>query len=90
MLAFKCLHELATAPAVPAVTRRWFRFAVVVVVGVLAGSGIFQIRSYYQDPYFDSGLSPQSNWRVLSAGLARIIRFGDVVLMRRISCRNGR
>lgn len=50
------------------------------VFAVMVASGVFQVRSYRQNPYFDSGLSPAGNWRALSAGLVRLLRPGDVVL----------
>jgi len=79
-LAFKCLHDLATTPAVPAAARRWLKSAVAIVLAVLVANGIFQTWSYHRDPYADSGLNPENNWRVLSAELARVIQPGDVVL----------
>jgi hypothetical protein len=48
---------------------------------VLAASAVYQTRSYYRDPYLDTSMSAVSNWRVLSAELARFLRPGDMVVM---------
>lgn len=69
-LAFKHLHDRADGwrPA---------RLATLAALGVALVSAVYQVRSYQRNPMFDTGLSPQINWRTLTAELARHLRPGD-------------
>lgn len=56
------------------------------LTGVLAGACVllaasvgYQIRSYWQDPYFDTGTSAVSNWNNLSAAVRRLVQPDDVI-----------
>jgi len=80
VLAFKCLHDRATSPALPPATRRGWRIAVGACLAVLLAGGGFQTWSYHRNPYFDTGLSPRENWRVIGSALVPVLQPGDVVL----------
>ncbi len=45
------------------------------------GSAVFQIRSYYRDPYLDTGYNSVSNWQTWTRDLARVLQPDDVLLM---------
>lgn len=80
-LAFLALYEVATTAALPALGQRRWRIATRTTFGVMLVSTFLQVRSYWVNPYLDCGLSRESNWRVISAGLAREVKPGDAVLM---------
>ena len=60
------------------------RFGLTALLGVVATTTVFastvQIRSYYRDPYLDTGFSRISNWRIWTRELARVVQDGDVVI----------
>jgi len=79
-LSFRYLWELSVAGG-----SRWAQRSLVLVAGtlgvVLASSAVFQTRSFYRNPFLDTGLNRISNWSNLGAGLSRILRPGDAVVM---------
>ncbi len=79
-LAFKYLHDLGSTPALAPAPRRGLQVFAGAILAVAVTSGIYQTRSYYRNPYVDSGLSAICNWRTVSAALAREIEPGDLVL----------
>lgn len=79
-LAVKHLHDLSSAAPVARRTRLFLRGALAAIIGVLLVSACFQVRSYYRDPLFDTGLSRASNWRTLAAEISRVTRPDDVLL----------
>jgi hypothetical protein len=80
-LAFRAMLDTARSPALPATTRRRWRLAASAAFAVMLVSAFLQVRSYRHNPYLDTGLSPDSNWRVISGGLARLTQPGDTILM---------
>lgn len=79
-LAFKYLCDLRAVTVGGTMVRRALSTAVVVLAGLMIASGIYQTRSYYRDPYLDTGQNSVSNWRTWAAALARVIQPDDVVL----------
>ena len=79
-LGFKTIYDQAGVEGLSRPVRLGWQFAAGTVFAVMVASGVFQVRSYRQNPYFDSGLSPAGNWRALSAALVRLLRPDDVVL----------
>jgi hypothetical protein len=69
-LAFKHLHDLAPV-------RRGARIAVRAALAIATLSAVYQLRSYHQNPLFDTGQTPQSNWRTVTAELATNLLPGD-------------
>lgn len=80
-LAFRYLSELRTTATAPAGLRRGAGFALGALGALALATAIFQVRSFRQDPYLDTGLSPQDNWRTLAAGLDRVVQPGDTILV---------
>ena len=80
-LGFKSLDDLRVSPASSHRTRGIMRAVVGAMVALALFTGIFQARSYYKFPLVDTGVSEQSNWRTLSAELARNLQPGDVVVI---------
>ncbi len=80
VLAFKALYDCATAGRLPTYGRLACQIGTGAAFAVMIVSAIFQVRSYHHDPYLDSGLSQDDNWRVLNAGLFRVLKPGDVLL----------
>ncbi|RFC44845.1 MAG: hypothetical protein DUW69_001936 [Verrucomicrobia bacterium] len=79
-LAFKYLCDLRAGMAVGTAVRSTLTVVVTALAALMIASGIYQTRSYYRDPYMDTGLSAASNWRTWATGLAHIIQPDDVVL----------
>lgn len=79
-LAFKYLYDLSFSNEVLSWTRPSLKALVGVVLTVTVASGIYQTRSYYQNPYFDTGMSRECNWRTVAAAMSHIVMPGDVVL----------
>jgi len=79
-LCFNGLWRRATDRTLPARAQRAWRVVASVVLAMTIGASGFQIRSYYLDPYLDSGLTETFSWRLLSAGLSHVIQPGDTVL----------
>ncbi|MDI1334742.1 MAG: hypothetical protein PSU94_01035 [Lacunisphaera sp.] len=77
-LAFRYLWELRGAAAGWA---RRLTLATGALAAVLAISAVYQIRSFRQDPFLDTGLNTVSNWRNVGAELARFLGPRDVVVM---------
>lgn len=79
-LGFKYLDDLRCAGT----GATWIRWSLTAAVGAIAAvavvSGIFQTRSYYQDPTLDTGISRTSNWRTLCTALAPLIKADDIVI----------
>lgn len=80
-LVVRQLWELRNAAAADGVVRRGSALALGALAIVLTASAVYQTHSYYRNPYLDTGLSPASNWRNLSAQLAGFLRPQDVVAM---------
>ena len=80
-LSFNFLHTLWAARATSLWIHRSLTAAVGVILAMMVSSGIYQTRSYYQDPLFDTGLSPASNWRVWARELSRVVQPDDVVIL---------
>lgn len=78
-LSFRYLWELR-ATVVASWVRRGLSLATVALVGVLAASAVYQVRSFRADPYLDTSQNPVINWRNLAAALIRVVRPGDVVV----------
>jgi len=74
-LAFRTIHTARDTGLRPA--RR--RAVLVGASALLVVSGLYQLRSFHRDPYFDTSLSPGSDWRVGTAALAPLLRPGDVL-----------
>ena len=79
-LSFRYLWELRAVFSAGWV-HRGLTIAAGTVAAVLAVSTVYQIRSYRADPYLDTGLSHNANFRNLAAALVRLIRPGDTVVM---------
>ena len=79
-MAVRFLHALAESSEFKPAFRRILRTSLVAVLATLLVSSLYQIRSYYRDPYFDTSLSRSSNWRVLATEIARVLRPDDVLL----------
>ena len=79
-LVFKELSDLRSSPQFSIWTRRALTTAVAALLTVMVASGIFQISSYARDPYLDTGMSPTSNWRNVTAAMAGLGQPGDVIL----------
>lgn len=70
-LAFRALYRIPHWSA---------RLVLVAATLLLATSAVYQVRSYYRDPYFDTSLSRTFDWRVGSDLLATVLTSDDVVL----------
>ncbi|MBX3750670.1 MAG: hypothetical protein KF897_11335 [Opitutaceae bacterium] len=79
-LGVRHLHELSLASGLASRARRTLRGAVGLIVAVMAGSAVYQVASYYHDPFLDTGLSRESNWRILARELSLVLEPDDVVL----------
>ena len=71
-LAFRLLH----ANIGPATYRPLLATASI----LLACSAVYQVSSYWRDPYFDTSTSANSNWRVIARALQGLLRPDDIVL----------
>lgn len=60
--------------------RRGLNALTMITLVVLLGSGAYQTRSYFQDPYLDTGLSRAYTWQTLSDGISAIARAHDAVI----------
>lgn len=78
-LAFKYLYDLNSSHAVSSWT---LKFSVIAVFAVMLVSCVYQVKSYYQNPYVDTGMSRVCNWRTVAAAMSRVVEPGDVVLTR--------
>jgi hypothetical protein len=79
-LAFKRMYELSTCAHLTRPLHLCSKAIIVAALIILSISGLHQVRTYYLQPYFDSGLSANANWRILSEGIAAIVKNGDVVV----------
>ncbi len=75
-LAFRTLHAVCAAGSV----RRLCQASLLSASSLVAISAIYQVRSYWHDPYFDTSLTPASDWRVGTAALAPLLRPDDALL----------
>ena len=79
-LAFKYLSDSRAVAAGGSALRRGLTAVVVALASVMIASGIYQTRSYYRNPYLDTGVTDASNWRTWAAELSRVVQPNDVVL----------
>lgn len=75
-LAFRTLHEASGAP----MRRRAALIVLTAATVLLTLSAVYQVNSFRRDPYLDTSLSPESDWRVGAAALAPTLRPDDVLL----------
>lgn len=79
-LTFKLLWDIRAAPEVGAIWRRGSTAALVAMGACLGASAFFQVGSYYRDPWFDTGMRENANWRSWSADLLPLLHADDAVL----------
>ena len=76
-LGFNHLRILRQAKGTSVWVRHGLSAATGIVAVTMLASAVFQVRSYYRDPFLDTGLSRSSNWQNLTAGASRIMRPAD-------------
>ena len=80
-LGFRYASDLGSDPAVPSWSRRGLTAVTGTVFALMVASGIFQTRSYYRDPYLDTGLNPGYSWQTLCAELSNSARTNDAIVL---------
>ncbi|MDI1248209.1 MAG: hypothetical protein PSV13_04920 [Lacunisphaera sp.] len=80
-LAVRYLHALASSGELSLKCRRPLQALVVTAMAMMLGAGVYQTASYYRAPFFDTSLSPTSNWRRLAVEISRVLRPDDVMVV---------
>ncbi|WP_438479484.1 hypothetical protein [Oleiharenicola lentus] len=80
-LGFAALDEMRCDVKTSIRTRQISTAAIgLLAIGMLS-SAVFQVRSYYADPYLDTSVSHKSDWRVMAAEISRTLQPDDVVVV---------
>ncbi len=79
-LGFNFLWSLRATGAQPAWLRHALSAAVAACLVVMGGSAVFQVRSYYRNPYFDTSLVPSADWLNLAREVSRHLQPRDAVV----------
>ncbi len=79
-LGFATVDEARRAATAPLALRRRLTLALSALAVLLAGSAVFQTRSYWRDPYLDTGVSRGDDWRTVAAEVARLLQPTDVAM----------
>jgi len=87
-LAFNYFTVISSQIDAPAWTRRTLKTLVGTAFTVMLVSGIFQTRSYYHDPFADTGLSRAYSWKSMCMEVTRALCPGDVVVMNDMTIRS--
>ena len=80
VLAVLRIHHETTHATGHTLWRRGWQTVMGAIGAIVLSSAVYQVISYYRNPYLDTGMSAQSNWNTWAREQSLHIRPGDIVL----------